>query len=435
MTFSEEYELVILYERIDTDFNISAGTIDVQGVPSTGFSWSFEETGNSYVVTIEPERVGTWTFTLTAQQEGHASSSIEFILNVEPIEIQAAMLSSLLVVEGTDFDVTVQVTTQGTSEPVAGAIVSFRLTPVGTSGAGEYIEMDDNYVLPGEIFERSFVKDNDDVLRITPIITGGGGIAVALIVLIVVVQINSRRKKAQLVIDMSNKRRFEDADNIIGVIVMHKTSGIPIYSRIVKGGFEEGIVAAFISAVTHFRQEFDAIDVEAMTVIPISDIIRAVQTRNLICAFVTLRSASIEHNRKMEAFGEQVATYLDDFYTESRPTSTLDSRISEILDYVFDETMDGQLIKYFKADTDKQFPRRLKFVEQLLEEIDSRHCSRPVHLARGVATYGVSEARGCTLVLEAIEKRIITQCEEHEPTVEDMEFADFFQKNNGKDED
>ena len=81
-----------------------------------------------------------------------------------------------------------------------------------------------------------------------------------------------------------------------------------------------------------------------------------------------------------------------------------------------------------------QFPRRLKFVEQLLEDIDSRHCSRPVYLARGVSTYGVSEARGCTLVLEAMEKGIITQCDEHEPSIEDMEFREFFEKN-GKGEE
>ena len=147
--------------------------------------------------------------------------------------------------------------------------------------------------------------------------------------------IYKRKKDAEFVIDMINKKRFEDADNIIGVIVMHKTSGIPIYSRIVKGGFEEGIVAAFIAAVTHFREEFEILEEQEMQVIPISDIIRAVQTKNLICAFITVRSASIEHNRKMEAFGMQIATYLDEFYTASTPQSAQDMRISEIVDYVY----------------------------------------------------------------------------------------------------
>lgn len=130
----------------------------------------------------------------------------------------------------------------------------------------------------------------------------------------------------------------------------------------------------------------------------------------------------------------QVSTYLDDFYTENRPTGALDSRIAEILDYVFDETMDGNLIKFYKVASEQQFPRRYRFLEQLLEDIESRHCARPVHLAQGVATFGVSEARGCTLVLEAIDKGLIMQCEEHEPTVEDMEFVEFFTKKNNNDE-
>jgi hypothetical protein len=143
----------------------------------------------------------------------------------------------------------------------------------------------------------------------------------------------------------------------------------------------------------------------------------------------------MEHNRKMESYGEQVSTYLDDFYTESRPSGALDSRIAEILDYVYDETMDGSLIKFYKIATDEQFPRRYRILEQLLDEIETRHCARPVHLAQGVATFGVSEAHGCTLVLEAIDKGFIKKCDEHEPTVEDMEFKDFFNQKNGDDKD
>ena len=94
--------------------------------------------------------------------------------------------------------------------------------------------------------------------------------------------------------------------------------------------------------------------------------------------------------------------------------------------------MDGKLIKFYKATSDQQFPKRYRLLEQLLEDIDTRHCSRPVHLAKGVATFGVSEARGCTLVLEAIDKKLIKQCEDHESTIEEMGFAEFFEKKNGE---
>jgi hypothetical protein len=132
----------------------------------------------------------------------------------------------------------------------------------------------------------------------------------------------------------------------------------------------------------------------------------------------------------MEHFGQQVSTYLDDFYTEARPHSMVDPRIAEVLDYIFDETMDGNLVKFYKATEGASFPRRLRLLEQLLEDIDTRHCARPVRLAQGVATYGVTEAHGCTLVLEAIDKRVIEPCADDDPTVDDIDFKDFFRKKN-----
>ncbi|MFW9839251.1 MAG: hypothetical protein ACFFE7_17180, partial [Candidatus Thorarchaeota archaeon] len=461
MNYTEVFPLVLELERPDIGTHISNATIDVLGVPSGGFDWTVEEIGNQYIVYITPEYVGRWIFTITATLENHRPSSVDFILDVEPIRVQPVILSSLYATEGQPFNITVRLDLVGYSGVLADARVSYRLSPVDMPDIGEFYEMQetapgiysatytiplflqttqysleikvekDNYEVLGGTYIQSFVKNNDVLRRATPFIFGGGTFFVGFIILVGFMRIRSVRRKKQIEIDVANKRRFDDADNIIGVIVMHKKSGIPIYSRIVKGGFEEGIVAAFISAVTHFREEFEAIDEEAMNVIPISDIIRAVQTRNLICAFITLRSASMEHNRKMETFGQQVATYLDDFYSESRPEGALDSRIAEILDYVFDETMDGHLIKFYKAsDEDLHFPKRYRYLEQLLEDIESRHCSRPVYLAQGVATFGVSEARGCTLVLEAIDKGLIEQCEEHEPTIEDMEFADFFKEKN-----
>ena len=460
MIFSDEYQMVLYYWRTDTLVNVTSADIDVQGVPSTGFIWSVEAVSDGYAITIDPEHVGTWKFTLTAQLEGYASSSLDFILTVNAIEVHVEILSSLVVTEGQPFNITARLTEVHSGNPVTGALVSFRLSPVGTSSAGDFIQMEetntpgvyiayrrlplflatsqynleikvekDNYFVPGEFFVQSFLKENDSLVRATPFIFGGGTFFVGFMILVGVMRVRSGRRKRQLEVDIANKNRFDDADNIIGVIVMHKNSGIPIYSRIVKGGFEEGIVAAFISAVTHFREEFEMLEEQKMQVIPISDIIRAVQTENLICAFITIKSASIEHNRKMESFAQQVATYLDDFYTESRPSGALDSRIAEILDYIYDETMDGKLIKFYKAAEDKDFPRRYRYLEQLLEDIETRHCARPVHMAQGVATFGVSEAHGCTLILEAIDKGLIEQCETHEPTVEDTEFADFFKGN------
>jgi hypothetical protein len=464
--FGGVYTFTFHYYLVGNDTAGIAGATVV--ATRSGSEWmTYDDLGNGYYnITVTPDGLGHRVVDLAFQKTGYQSRTVPFDFTVAETEIQVIMQTPIWY-RYHELDITIQLVEVESGTTVSDAIVSFQLIHNQllelegflneTDVPGVYVStvnphwFDDsgytlriliekeNYALVGGQYETNVVQYvlQEDVVAqfvatvVPPII----GVIAFCIVAIVGQVTRTKRKKAQLTIDLSNKRRFEDADNIIGVIVMHKNSGIPVYSRIVKGGFEEGIVAAFISAVTHFREEFAMFDEEAMAVIPISDIIRAVQTRNLICAFVTTRSASMEHNRKMESYGEQVSTYLDDFYTESRPSGALDSRIAEILDYVYDETMDGSLIKFYKIATDEQFPRRYRILEQLLDEIETRHCARPVHLAQGVATFGVSEAHGCTLVLEAIDKGFIKKCDEHEPTVEDMEFKDFFNQKNGDDKD
>jgi hypothetical protein len=49
--------------------------------------------------------------------------------------------------------------------------------------------------------------------------------------------------------------RMDDAERTIGVLVLHSKRGLPIFSWIVKGGFDEAMVSGFISAITSFRDE------------------------------------------------------------------------------------------------------------------------------------------------------------------------------------
>ncbi|MFW9982494.1 MAG: hypothetical protein ACFFE3_11325, partial [Candidatus Thorarchaeota archaeon] len=155
--------------------------------------------------------------------------------------------------------------------------------------------------------------------------------------------------------------------------------------------------------------------------------------RNLICAFVTVRSASLDHNRKMEAYAMQVGTYLDDLYDESKPPSVLDAKIAEMLDYIYDTTMDGSLIKFYKIAIPEKFPRRFRYLEELMHAEDMKHCSKPTLLSRGIVRFGITEARGCTLVQEAIEKKLILPCEEDETLVSEIDFAEYLLENETKD--
>jgi len=454
MMFSESYELFVLYDRTDTGANITGATIDVQTSPYTSVSWSYIDVDDGYLVTIETTRIGRWTITITAQKTAHTSSSTEFILDVNPIPIQVELLSRGSIEEGNPYVLSVRLTQQNTSILVTNATLTYRIS---ASKSGEFLEMlettpgvytaqfsfplysdtteywlevkidKDNFEYSQPTFERQITLTPNIIARMMPVVTGVSGIAAAFFILLVGIRISSKRKKQELRRDLAIKQRFDDADNIIGMIILHKKSGLPIHSKMMKGGFEEGIVAAFITAVTHFREEFEMFDEEKMVVIPISDIIRAVQTRNLICAVITVKSASIEHNRKMEEFARQVSTYLDDL-VEDCPNGVIDSKVRDMLEYIFNTTMDGFLLQYYKVATSESFPKRYQVLDEALHDTDTRHCTKPILLAKSITRYGVSDARGCTLVLEAIQKELIVLCEDEETESLEVNFADFFSK-------
>ena len=452
ITYSQQYELIVLYTRVDTGLNITGASITVApGGP--GLNWTATEEGTGgYRILLDPQRAGNWTINVYAIGDKYAGNFVPFRLEAKPISMVVELVSGSSHMEASPFDVTVRLLEYGSNTPVHEASVSYRFSvlrtglfkemePTGTPGeyiahlsalplyADSHYRLEikaekENYVMLQD-YDIEFTITQNFVARNSLTITASGGIGISLLIFFVALRVVSARKKKRLSHDLVNKHRFDDADNLIGAIVLHKKSGIPIYSKIPKGGFDEGIVAAFVSAVTHFREEFEMFDEEQMQVIPISDIIRAVQTRNLICAFITVKSASIEQNRKMEAYAMQVGTYLDDLF-EDQPSSLIDGKITEMLDFIFDTTMDGNLVKYYKVSTSKPFPKRYKLLEKLMKDIEMKHCSKPVYLAQGIATYGVTQARGCTLVLEAIDLGLIHICEEHEVDRSGVDFKQFF---------
>ncbi|MHA1949512.1 MAG: hypothetical protein ACW99G_07445, partial [Candidatus Thorarchaeota archaeon] len=461
--FSQIFELLIYFERIDsTPSNISSATVLVNFTYFETLEPVIIPQTVGYLIRFPTDQIGRFEFSITAIKAGFQTDYTVYTLFVTESPIQVEMAVPIWT-QGEELNITLELTEVSTGNLVANANVSYKLyrlldvemegflsetseegvyavliQPAWYDGSGYSIRIfveKDNYIHDEAFHEMQIVQIVPIVPPVPPeqvildflfaVLPPIGGFLVIAVGSLAGRSVYIRKKKEEFAVDLANKRRFADADNIIGVIVMHKASGIPIYSRIVKGGFEEGIVAAFISAVTHFREEFQMVDDDAMRVLPISDIIRAVQTKNLICAFVTVRSASSEHNRKIESYAKEVSTYLDDFYEENRPPSTVDSRIAEILNYVYDETMDGNLINYYKIDSTKTLPKRYKSIEQVLQETDTDHCTKPVYLSGALSKVGISEARGCTLVSEAIEKQLIVPCEEHEFPSTDIDLYTF----------
>ncbi|MFW9964161.1 MAG: hypothetical protein ACFFCX_11390 [Candidatus Sifarchaeia archaeon] len=455
---SVPFEIMVFYERYSgVKANISEATISITFTSLNALSPEIIHLTDGYLIQFPTNQMGRYEFTIVANKTGYQNGAVDFTLYIRERAMRIEMQTPVWE-QTRDLNITLRLLEVDTESPVSEAVVSYRLYRFGGVEMEGYVNETlsgvysiairpnwydgTGYVLRifAEIDNYALDKEYEfEVIQRTPpdvLLTIFLQIYLPPIIAIVAISIVSmsgriiykRKKRAEFALDLINQRRFDDADNIIGVIVMHKRSGIPIYSKIVKGGFEEGIVAAFIAAVTHFREEFEILEEESMKVIPISDIIRAVQTSNLICAFVTVRSASIEHNRKMEMYGMQVGTYLDDFYTESTPMSSTDDRIDEILDYVFDEIMDGYLLKFHKLATSTKIPKRYESIEKVMLDLESAHCSKPIYLAKAVTKYGVTEARGCTLISEAIQKGFLTPCEKHEIPEIEIDLAAFLDK-------
>jgi hypothetical protein len=200
------------------------------------------------------------------------------------------------------------------------------------------------------------------------------------------------------------KSRLEDAKNLIGLLVIQRIVGLSVYSKILKGAFEESILSSFISAISHFRSEFSMTEPK-WKAIPITEAIIAVQTEQLICALITVDPASTRIRDRLEEFGRAIGTLYDNNEDITKPkalTSEYTSSVSRVLEPLFDRYFDGALlVKYVGAR--KTLPNRLKPVAEALSGTDMNYGVLPESLIRSLVMLGYSERRSYTLVLEAVD--------------------------------
>jgi len=210
-------------------------------------------------------------------------------------------------------------------------------------------------------------------------------------------QIRIRKELAEV------KSTFDDANNLLGILILHKNSGLPFYSKILKGGFEEGMLSAFVTAVTHFRAEFEENGADReWKLTPISDIIRAGATRNLICAFVTITSPSLVHEAKMVMFTREIGLLLDD-RMEVPPTEFRDDDTGRIIDDMFDDYLDGYFLKEYRISIEGALPRKYRCISEARAVAGLGDTFSLSELSRGLEACGIEETRGYKLISDAVE--------------------------------
>jgi hypothetical protein len=387
--YGRSYTVTFTFLRLSNNSGIE-GAIPVAG--GRGSDWIIvNEIGSGvYNISFTPTDFGTYSVYLDFEKDGFETQTGIIAFEVEEIPLHMSTNVDLIWNEGTSYSVSVTLSVADTDEPVTEAHVEATLLVNGVSTGTWDLVGDGAGVYAVSIGSASWQDSDNVTVRITaeklnyhlepvfvtvgmyplPILESlwnqyGTSITAfsALFAIAMVSVVATRRRNAKLHREAQEvKSTFDDANNLLGVLVLHKNSGLPFYSKILKGGFEEGMLSAFVTAVTHFRSEFESNGAEReWQLTPISDIIRAGPTKNLICAFVTMSSPSMVHEAKMLMFTREIGLMLDE-RMEEPPTEFRDDATSRQIDMMFDDHLDGVLLKDYRIPVESAMPRQFKSI-------------------------------------------------------------------------
>ena len=435
LIYGRSYDFNFFYSKSIDGLGIDNASVEIT---EEGSEWvSIIDDGNgSYNLTLTPLGIRDYSIRISFSKIGYENQSFVLSFLVKKVPMQVRLISSLSAPEFQLLEVEVQVVELNTEIPVLNANVTLRVMGAGFVHAlltmnehenGHYtasfsmpiaseitynmkiIVSKDNYELAQEFQENIVPIVDADARLLQVVIQYSFQIVIGASILVAAVigqRAYSRKTKRKHAATREIKTRFNDANNILGIIVLHKLSGIPIYSKILKGGFEEGMLSAFITAIMHFRSEFDNIEESGeYRILPISDIIRAIPTSNLICAFITLSSASTEQEAKMVGFARAVGMILDETLGE-RPTRVINAKTAKTFEWFFDDFVDGGLLREYQIG-EKDLSGRFKRLEKSLPEVKTDDKFSLDKMIQALESSGLSEDDAYLLTMEAIEKEII----------------------------
>ncbi|MGY5859123.1 MAG: hypothetical protein RTU63_07125 [Candidatus Thorarchaeota archaeon] len=432
LIYGRSYDFDFFYSQSYDGLGINNALVEITEDGSEWASVSDNGDGN-YTLTLTPLGERDYSIRIRFSKIGYANQSFVLSFLVEQVPMDVELISGLSGDEFLPFDIEVAIREIGTNDPVLDANVTLSvITSAGIVHTLQTMNEQDNghytanFTMPsaGAITYRLIIqvaKDHYELEQdfqdtLVPIVNTSARlfqtvidnsflIVFAASVLIAVVagrSRNKRRRAAAREIEI----RFDDADNILGIIVLHKLSGIPIYSKILKGGFEEGMLSAFITAIMHFRSEFDTSeDSDEYRILPISDIIRAIPTPNLVCAFITISSASSEQEAKMVGYARAIGMMLDETLAE-RPTQVADAKTVKTFEWFFDDFVDGGLLRRYQIGI-KSLPRRFKRLDDILLGITRNGTFSLKNMVKALEESGESEDDAYLLTMKAVEKELI----------------------------
>ncbi len=427
VVYGRTYEFPVSYSIEANDTFISNASINPT---QEGSEWITSSNGGptEYTIVLQAFSIGTFEVKITFSKDGYQSQSLTISFNVVRVPVVANLVSGTSTVEGTEYILQVELKEAGTNTRVSNATLLYRLPFDGSPWAkmtetnpGLYVasvslptfvenpnmqielKMDkENYELSVTRLDSIFVNE-DVVQRMMPVITYGGSGSFLFILAIVALRIRSKRKRKKRLRSIAIRQRFQDARNIIGFIAMHKETGLSLYSQTLKGGFDETMISAFISAITLFRSQFGMEDAHwEFQVIPISDIISVVPTRYLVCAFITGTTPSSELEVRMQAFGRAAGAMFDEMFAEN-PTEVIDEDTKQLFYSLFVDIMDGDLLRPYTLKADAKVPRTMSCLIETIPRVEEDGTFKLDDLAIEMTRCGIDETDAYIQVLDAVE--------------------------------
>ena len=412
---------------------IEGATISVEGSGTQWVSWT--ETGSGhYRVTVAPATTGTYSITLTFDKEGCdvRSSSLSFV--IVPASMAIVNIEGLDAMEGETTTLRITLVDSTTGNPIGNASVTFQaVTSTGLGdlftteetspgvyeaaftmpsfGTSEHVRIYaslDNYALDQENYEVEILPRMSETAQLNRTILQASPFIFVFSVALVGLsarRVSMARKRKWNIQALSTKRRFDDMKSLIGVIVLHRVSGLPIYHKILRSGLDESLIAGFISAITQFRSEF-GVDEAEWTVVPISDIIRVVRTKNLLIAFITLGPPTESQEAKLLEFAKAVGLLFDSVH-DTPPTGTIDFELLDRYEEMFNEVLDGRLLSDYRVADDRKAPRNLRLVTEAASRLSTPDKFRLEDLAFEMKYRGIEESMVYVKIIDAIEKQCL----------------------------
>ncbi|MFW9832780.1 MAG: hypothetical protein ACFFEK_02200 [Candidatus Thorarchaeota archaeon] len=436
LIYGRQYSYDFFYFMSHNETGISGADVNVTEV---GSEWAtVADMGDGhYNLTLFPMSTGDYSIRITFSKTGYEVQSHVVSFLVTPVPMEVESISSLVGLEMTPLEVEVLIVESDTGNPVSGANVTMGVYRSGgdyyfdsvmeDSGSGFYtvtipmpgsdtgsytvrISVEKANHVMTQSFSAALVPTFDSNVRLfQTLLRYSWQIGVVAIVVVAVVagqRARSRRNKRKHLTAVEIKHRFSDANNILGFLVLHKISGVPIYSKIFKGGLEEGLLSAFITAIMHFRTSFEKNDEsDEYKIIPISEVIRVVPTGHLVCAFITMTTPSTEQEAKMRSYSRAIGMMFDESLAEVSH-QVIDAKMSNTFEWMFDDFMDGILIRRYQVG-EKKFPKPLRFIEKAIP-LEEKDGSFRIHrLIRLLTSSGIPEDEVYIKITRAIDEKYI----------------------------